>query len=175
MHRELRGVYMVSQVENSHPAYPIIKFIANLCKVSLTTCQGVLDSGFLDTLACIYACNLIGNETTRPLRFQPGHGDRNLRLLVRDGSSILTSMSHFLTPQTVSAYSVCALWPMDEQLRTLLNERVTRDTAWRQLGPIVISRRIYSLKHLLPESKCDTNAETNHLTDADIDLESFLR
>ena len=166
---------MVSQVENSHPAYPIVKFIASLCRVSLTTCQGVLDSGFLDTLACIYACNLIGNETTRPLRFQPGHGDRSLRLLVRDGSSMLTSMSHFLMPQTISAYSVCALWPMDGQLRTLLNERSTRDTAWRHLGPVVISRRIYSLRHLLPASKYDSSIETSHLTDADIDLESFSR
>lgn len=164
---------MVSQVKNSHPAYPIVKFIANLCKVSLTMCQGVLDSGFLDTLACIYACNLIGNEIT--LRFQPGHSDITLRWLVRDGSSILTSMSCFLTPQTISAYSVCALWPMDEQSRALLNERGTRDTAWRQLGSIVISRRIHSLKHLLPASNYDSSIETSHLTDADTDLESFLR
>jgi hypothetical protein len=124
-----------------HPASPMVNFIVSLFKVNPATCQAVLQSGFLDVLLCLYASNFTSNI--------PSFGDMTVgrKALIEDISDGLVILCRKSDARAfLSAHPICALWPMNQPLRSILGDQTAeRQTVWRQLGPAIATRRISSL------------------------------
>jgi hypothetical protein len=163
----LRGEY--------HPASPLVDFITELAR---TNYQAVLDSGFLDMLLCMYACNFSSGETTSPFtrRLASKIGsDHNTALLEACSALLAILCQHADALVVVSAHPLCVLWPKNRNLLFLFGRRSNeRCLQWRELGSVIVAHRLAALPDLLQLPIMD-KADFSQLTDVCVDIVEFSR
>jgi hypothetical protein len=162
--------------ERSHPssysALSFLLFIKHLVKTDLSTCQAVLQAGFLDTLLCMYACNF--SSGTRVI---VGVQDVLRSEILACGCSILVSLSQ--QPETLTViqkHPISVLWPKNRTLLSLYgNKTATRPAMWRQVGPVGVAQRLSSLGAVFRPLMSWENQDMTELLDAYVDLVEFSK
>lgn len=163
------GVYISSQrPDTHHSARPLIDFIMTVAQVNDSTLRAVFDSGFLDVLLCMYTCDFSANLPD----VDDAEESRNL-IVEAIGKAMVTLCHRSDARAEILAHPICVLWPKGESLLSVLGDRITgRKEIWRQLGPILVSRRVSSIAKRFQSR---SNWYTTVLADAQIDLMEFSR
>jgi hypothetical protein len=172
MHRDLVEPYLFSQPPSAnHQASPLIDFLVTVARVNWSICEAVLNSGFLDMLVCMYTCNFTSDLGS-------------VENIERGRDSIIGSVCVALEtlccqPEAraaISRHPICVLWPTKGPLPSALGDRRTgRQAVWRRLGPVIISRRLSSIRKLLCSLESTTSSRLAELPDAQADLLEFSR
>jgi hypothetical protein len=154
----------------NHPASPLVDFIATIAAQNDSTCQAVFDSGFLDMLICMYACNF--SAQVRSVDDFEGR-----RSIIEAVCAALVTLCHRLSLKAViSAHPIAVLWPKNELLLYILGDRTAeRQAIWRKLGPVVVGRRLSSLRTLLQSPGSTKRSHMTEISDAQVDLKEFAR
>jgi hypothetical protein len=101
-----------------------------VASVNEDTCRAVLDSGFLDVLFCMYACNFISNTSGASVE----GGRKSLLETVCAGLATLSCQPS--AQAIILEHPICNLWPTNELLPPLPGDRTSEQLAiWKQLGP----------------------------------------
>lgn len=151
-YRELMLTYVTSQPANDHEfhefhlASPLLDFLMTIATANDSSCQAVLDAGFLNMLLCMYTCNfgysLAPHRSASCDRMLEACSDALLRLSECPGAATV-----------ISLHPVSSLWPKDELLSIQFQEEEgERAKAWRSLGEVqedMVSRRLVSLSSAL--------------------------
>jgi hypothetical protein len=178
MHAELFRVYTSFQYDNSpeyHDVSPLFDFVVELAQMSYVACQAVLNSGFLDVVLCMYICNFTRDTRARGLYRTIADLEMRGNRMSRACSVALGTLCRQPGAQAVvSAHTICTLlW---RPLPTLLAQRTSeRQAKWRQLGPVMATRRLAALPAFLPLSVMRKESDWGTLTDLSIDLVEFTR
>jgi hypothetical protein len=154
-----------------HPASPLVDFITTIIKENHSMYQAVLNSGFLDVLVCMYICNF-SSEICRVDEVEGA-----LHSIIEVVSAALLMLCSQPNAQAVvSAHPICILWPKDKRLPTFIGNRsAERQAMWRRLGPVIVARRLASLRASLQSPRGTNIIHLADLSDARIDLEEFSR
>jgi hypothetical protein len=172
MHRDLMEPYLFSQPPSTnHQASPMIDFIMTVAQVNWPICQAVFNSGFFDMLVCIYACNFTSDLGSIE-NIERGRDSITDTVCV----ALATLCCQPEARAAISGHPVGVLWPTQGPLpSTLGDQRTERQAAWRRLSPVIISRRLSSIKKLLCSLESTTSSRMAELPDAQIDLLEFSR
>src|ERR1700734_387265 len=133
MHRELVTTYLSCQTVTGsrseyHPASPLIDFLLAFAQIDITTCQAVLDAGFLDMLLCMYICNF--NCSIMPYATASVHGKSMMMEACTDALLQLCEQPGALT--AISKHPLHALWPQIRPLSLQFKSQTkNRPLAWR--------------------------------------------
>lgn len=135
--------------------------------------QAIINSGFLDSLLCIYAAHVEGDRSHNLPEWPKATEDRGN--LLDAGRQLLRSLSREPESRSIIAsHPICVLWPKDEHLIGIYGYRVTeRERVWRELGVEIVSRRMYALEVLWHAKR--TGKAFIELADASIDALEFSR
>ena len=178
MHKELFEVYLSSWGLNSpeyHIVSALVDFVVELAQMNYVACQAVLDSGFLDVVLCMYTCSFTFDKHMGDLNQTIADFEAHQNWTSKTCSAALAILCHQPGAQAVvSTHPICTLlW---RPLPSLLRHRTSkRQAKWRQLGPVIIRRRLASLPAFLPLSVMRRESDWASLTDLSIDLVEFTR
>jgi len=177
IHLELGSTYFTCQtitgyLREYHPASPLVDFMVAFAHIDVTTCQAVLDAGFLDMLLCMYicgfSCDIMAHSvsgTNGKLVIMEACTDALLQLCEYPGALIF-----------ISNHPLRILWPPNRPLSLRLGwQTKNRPSAWRQLGPVVVARRLATIPSILELSLPDSDSPVHYLIDACVDLVEFSR
>jgi hypothetical protein len=157
------------RLDTRHPASPLVDFIMTVAQVNDSTVRAVFNSGFLDTLLCMYTCNFSGNL---PSVDDTEEGRGSIVEAICEGMVTLCHQS--AARAEILAHPISVLWPKNEPLLSVFGDRITeRKDVWRQLGPVLVSRRTSAI------AKCLQSQSNQSMivlaADARIDLMEFSR
>jgi hypothetical protein len=174
MHRELMTSYFTCQkltTPEDHPAFPLVDFILAFSQINIITCHAVLKAGFLDMLLCMYICNF---DSMMPQDFTS----------VLDESMILEAFSYSLLQlceqpgalRVISTHPLRVLWPQSRSLGLRFGwQPEKRPKAWRQLGHVIVARRLAVLPYILALPLPHNDFPPPYLVEACTDLVEFSR
>lgn len=148
-----------------HPASPLVDFMMQVIQISPSAYQAILGAGFLDVLLCLYACNF--NSSISQRRGVDGKS----RMLDACSDALTRLCKHPNAFIVISAHPLCKLWPESQTLpfRTTQTE-MDRPLAWRQLGSVLVTRRLVSLPAIL---ELPVSEDKSFLSEACVDLVEF--
>jgi hypothetical protein len=181
MHRKLFNTYISSQRQDppeDHTASPLLDFIVKLAQVNDVACEAVLDSGFLDMLLCMYTCGFTDSMIS------PFAGSRTNSeideardiIFVNCSAALLALCRHPDFVAVISTHPVSILWPKNRQLLSIFGcQRTERYEVWRQLGPVMATRRLQSLSLSRLPMTTETDSDMDQVADAWVDLIQFSR
>jgi hypothetical protein len=170
MYQDLMDAYRSSLPHNvNHFAGPLIAFVASVTESNHSTCQAVFDSGFLSMLICMYSCNFSAH-------IRSIDDTQSRRSIIETVCTVLLTLCGQPNLQAeISAHPIGVLWPKNEQLLSILGDRTAeRNVVWKQLFPIIVARRLSSLRMLFQSPGTETSHMTE-LSDAQVDLKEFSR
>ena len=172
----LTDVYVSSQNQEKHPAFPFFDFIVQLCQRSPAGCQAVLDADILDLLVCMNV-----HDFSIPILHPDKDDADGCRSMVLDVChSLLMHLSgHADIFRIVLNHPICALWPkhhlFHKDLATSDEVRwKRRRLAWGQVQESLVSERLNRIPDFYYASPGDI-WEMADLGDACVDLLEFMR
>jgi hypothetical protein len=155
----------------NHPAIPLVDFIATVAEYNDSTCQAVFDSGFLNVLICMYACNFSPHAIGSVDEFKARHS-----IIEAVCAALATLCRQPSRKAVISSHPIGVLWPKNELLLSILGNRTAeRQAIWRKLGHVVVGRRLSSLRTLLQSPSSTKRSHMTELSDAQVDLKEFAR
>jgi hypothetical protein len=154
----------------NHPASPLVDFIVTVAEENHSATQAVFNSGFLNVLVCMYACNFARHT----------YSDEDVcgrKSIIETVCAALVALCRQpALHAVVLAHPICVIWPKNELLLPILGDRTTeRRAIWKRLGPTIVARRLSSLRRLLQSLGSIIISHTTELSDALVDLKEFLR
>ena len=182
MQTELMQAYMSCLATGTyqgeyHPASPLVDFIIELAQINY---QAVLDSGFLDMLLCMYVCDFRSGDTLPPSiqrlisRIDLDYSDSAMLGACTAALQMLCQQTDALA--VVLAHPICALWPKNETLLYQFGPRSDeRCLQWRELGPVISTRRLTVLPEILLLPITKELADSIRLNDVCVDIVEFSR
>lgn len=176
MHRELFNEMFALSERLEDLAYSIVVFIRDLAQVNLSTCQAVLDAGFLDVLLCMYACNFstmktVTEDTYRVDLPMPKVQGNRMTDICKAALGICRQLASAPNAPSTHPISVLLQWPL---YSTVAQRTSQRQTKWRQLEKLrrpLIERRLVVLSDGIPSWPTDWA----QLIDMCIDLVEFSK
>lgn len=117
MHHELMDAYISSlKPGTNNPTSPLVEFIMTVAEVNQSTCHAVCNSGFLDVLACMYACNFSSGRYGG----DPESGQNDIKDTIC--TALVRLCGRLDAKEMILAHPISVLWPRNRQLLPIFGD-----------------------------------------------------